>query len=93
MIGAAALIGAAAYLLRSRPLAFSADAEAILEVAEERGLLHDPPRFDEAMARALRDRRAGNDPIVRRLHHAFDLALFAMLVELGGFGAAAALAS
>ncbi len=45
------------------------------------------------MARALAERRAGNAPIVERLHLAFTTALYGLLVELVGLSAAAALAS
>jgi hypothetical protein len=45
------------------------------------------------MALGLRDRRQGNEPIVRRLHNAFTVALIALLVELAGLGVAAAVAS
>jgi hypothetical protein len=45
------------------------------------------------MALGLRDRRKGNEAIVGRLHMAFTAALVALLLELAGLSAAAALAS
>ena len=93
MAGAAVVMLTVAFLLRSRPMAFSVDAGAALDAAREVRLLDDASEFDEAMARALAERRAGNAPIVERLHMAFTAALSALLVELGGLSAAAALAS
>jgi hypothetical protein len=93
LAGAAVLLFAVAYLLRSRPMAFSVDAVAALDAAREADLIDDAGEFDEAMARALAERRAGNAPIVERLHTAFTTALYGLLFELGGLSAAAALAS
>lgn len=93
LAGAALLVLAVAYLLRSRPLAFSVDAAAALDATRDADLLADAAEFEEAMARALAERRAGNAPIVERLHRAFTITLYGLLVELGGLSAAAALAS
>jgi hypothetical protein len=91
--GAATLVVASGHLLRSRPMAFSVDAIAALKVARDADALDDGHKFDEAMARALADRRAGNAPIVKRLHNAFSIALSGLVAELVGLSAAAALAS
>jgi hypothetical protein len=84
LVGAAVLVVAVAYLLRSRPMAFSVDAVAALDAAREAEVLDDAAEFDEAMARALAERRARNAPIVERLHVAFTVALIRLLAELGG---------
>jgi hypothetical protein len=92
LVGAATLVLASGHLLRSRPLAFSVDAIAALDVARDEDALDDGHKFDEAMARALAERRAGNAPIVDGLHSAFTIALSGLIVELVGLGVAAALA-
>jgi hypothetical protein len=93
LAGAAGVVLATAYLLVSRPLAFSVDARRALTAAEALDVLDDGRLFDESMALALRDRREGNEAIVGRLHTAFSAAVAALLAELTGLAAAAALAS
>lgn len=63
------------------------------QLGELRARLAPVVEFDEAIARALAERRAGNAPIIERLHAAFTVALIGLLAELGGLSAAAALAS
>jgi len=63
LVGAAVLVLAVADLLRSRPMAFSVDAEAALDASREAEVLDDAAEFQEAMARAL----AGVVPEMRRL--------------------------
>jgi hypothetical protein len=93
LAGAAVLVLAAAHVLRPRPMAFSVDAQAALDAARTADVLDTSTEFDEAMARALANRRAGNAPIVDHLHQAFTVALLGLLVELVGLSSAAALAS
>lgn len=69
------------------------DAEATLDAARDADLLAEANEFDEAMARALAERRVGNAPIVGRFQRAFTIALSGLLIELAGLSAAAALAS
>ena len=93
LLGAAVLVAAAAYLLISRPLAFSIDGEDALDMAERLELLDEEDGWYVSMTLGLSHRRAGNEPIIDRLHTAFSFAVGGLIVELAGFSAAAGVAS
>lgn len=95
LVGAVVLVLASAYVLHPRALAFSIYARDALDAIRVRdaAVLTDDDRFHETTIGALTRRRRGNEPIVGRLRVACSIALFGLLVELGGLSLAAALAS
>jgi hypothetical protein len=72
LVGAAVLVVAVAYLLRSWPMAFSVDAGAALDAARAAEVLDDPAAFDEgdgsSARRAARGKRADRRAASRRVH-------------------------
>jgi hypothetical protein len=95
LLGAVTLVLASAYVLHPRRLAFSVNASATLDAirARDSDILEDEDLYHETMIATLTRRRAGNQPIVDRLHTAFSVGLLGLLAELGGLSLAAALAS
>lgn len=93
LLGAAVLVAAAVVLLRPTRMAFSVDAELLLEAAREARVLDSEDEFHEATAGALAERRRANEPIVERLTLMLEIALIGLVLELVGLGTAAALAS
>jgi hypothetical protein len=89
-LGVLVVILSAAYVLRSRRLAFTADAIKFYgEAYKDRA---SPGVYLLRLAATLRARAAVNEKTIRRLHRAFNLALVGLGLEILGFVVAVALA-